>query len=734
MADAAPDDPEHDPPVASEAPVFPAPVRSGAAAVDGARPAGEDLPDDPVVAAGEAEELRRVIDHHRRLYHQLDAPEIADADYDALVRRLQALEDRFPAVAAAASPTQQVGAAPTTLFTPVTHPQPMLSLDNAFEESELEAWVQRMARLDESAAAGPFVCELKIDGLAMSLTYEHGRFTRAATRGDGRTGEDVTANVATIGEVPRSLDWPAGEGPVPALLEVRGEVYMSLHAFEALNARQIERGQRTFANPRNAAAGSLRQKDPSVTAGRELAFWAYQVGAVDGVPEPDRHSQWLDLLRRCGFPVNPEIRVEPDLDAVLAFCRHWHEHRHDLDYDIDGVVVKVDDLALRARLGSTSHAPRWALAYKYPPEERNTRLLRIDVSIGRTGRATPFAVLEPVVVDGSTVSLATLHNQDQVRLKDVRPGDVVVVRKAGDVIPEVVGPVLSARPSDLPEWVFPDRCPSCGGPLVRLPGESDTFCTTVDCPAQVVQRIVHFAGRSAMDIEGLGEKRVAQLVDLGLVTDPGDLFVLTADQLADVDRMGELSAGNLVAALEQARQRPLSRLLVGLGIRHLGPTGSRALASAFGDLDAVMAAPVDDLAAVEGVGPVIAESITAFFALPANRAVVEKLRAAGVRLTEPGGARPPSPTAGSQGGGPLAGRSVVVTGTLPGFTREEAEEAIRSRGGKPTASVSKRTWAVVVGADPGAAKLTKAEALGVPVVDGEHFPALLDTGSLPDQA
>jgi DNA ligase (NAD+) len=771
------------------------PRRADAQAVgESGEPGGAGAADDPAVRIVE---LRRLVDHHRRLYHQLDAPELPDADYDALVAELRSLEERHPGLVPGPSPVDAVGAPPVGLFSPVEHAEPMLSLDNAFDLADVEAWVARMARIDAQAAAGPFVCELKIDGLAMSLTYRHGRFMQAATRGDGRTGEDVTANVATIAAVPAELAWPSRLGPPPALLEVRGEVYLGLAAFAALNAAQVERGQRPFANPRNAAAGSLRQKDPALTAQRPLAFWAYQVGAVDGGPDLARHSDWLEVLGACGLPVNPEIRVVDDVAGVLAFCRHWQEHRHDLDYDIDGVVVKVDDLAARARLGATTHAPRWAIAVKFPPEERSTRLRAIEVSIGRTGRATPFAVLEPVVVAGSTVSLATLHNEDQVRLKDVRPGDLVVVRKAGDVIPEVVGPVLSQRPPGLAPWRFPTQCPSCGGPLVRLEGESDTYCTTVDCPAQVVQRIVHFASRSAMDIEGLGERRVQQLVAARLVTDPGDLFSLTAEVLAGIDRMGEVSAANLVAAIDRARRRPLRRLLVALGIRHVGPAVARSIAAAFGDLDAVMAAPTDALASVEGVGPVIAASVAAFFASPANREVLAKLRRAGVETTEPGH-RPAGPTGGpaaagtagtastdgssvggpqvggpqvggpqvggpqvggSQVGGPdgrpvdaaaaeaggpgapgsgadeptptLAGRTVVVTGTVPGFSREEAEDAVRRHGGRPTGSVSARTWVVVVGDQPGAAKLSRAEALGVPLVDARHFEELLATGTAP---
>ena len=717
--------------------------------------------------------LSRQIAYHSQLYYQLDQPELADADYDALVRELRDLRRQHPELVPPDDVLDAVGAPPSSTFAPVVHHEPMLSLDNAFDVGEVVAWVARMGRVVPEAANGPFVCELKIDGLAVSLTYEWGRFTQAATRGDGRTGEDVTANVAQIGQIPHRLAWPGDRGPVPELLEVRGEVYMAVSAFDALNERQRRDGQRVFANPRNAAAGSLRQKDPSVTAQRALGFWAYQVGAVHGGPELPRHRDWLALLGACGFPVNPTITSLDTVDDVVSFCRHWEAHRHDLDYDIDGVVVKVDDLALRDRLGETAHAPRWAIAVKFAPEERTTRLLRIEVSIGRTGRATPFAVLEPVSVGGSTVALATLHNEDQVQSKDVRPGDLVVVRKAGDVIPEVVGPVLSARAGDSRPWRFPATCPSCGGPLVRLAGESDTYCTTLDCPDQVVQRIVHFASRGALDIEGLGEKRVAQLVALELVGDPGDLFDLDEDRLAQVDRMGAISAANLVAAADAARHRPLHRLLVALGIRHLGPTGARALAGAFGHLDAVMGAPVDQLAAVDGVGPVIAQSVAAFFAGPANQAVLAKLRRAGLQLTEPGvpglaaaGDEPSAPVgvvvgsmgrapadaavdgtggevgaagaavAGPAGAGrprPLAGRSVVVTGTLPGYSRDQAEALVRAHGGKATGSVSARTWVVVAGADPGAAKIRRAEELGIPVVGAEHFESLVASGELPPQ-
>ncbi len=706
---------------------------------------------DPVARA---EELRSLIAHHNDLYHRLDTPQIADAEFDALVRELRSIEADHPDLAVPGSPTSAVGAAPSPLFAPVAHRVPMMSLDNAFSPEELQAWADRLAK--QVAADTAFVCELKIDGLAISLTYRDGIFVQAATRGDGRTGEDVTANVATIAAVPSHLLPEAGTPP--AIIEVRGEVYMPISAFEDLNRRQAEAGERLFVNPRNSAAGSLRQKDPSVTATRALSFWAYQVGELQGAPGGSRvgsdvdggssgrrnrdagdgaalpdelttdQSGTMDWMGRAGFPVNPERQVLHGLEEVLAFCSRWEVRRHDLDYEIDGVVVKVDDLALQRRLGSTSRAPRWAIAYKFPPEERSTELADIEVSIGRTGKATPFAVLKPVFVGGSTVSLATLHNEDQVRAKDVRPGDTVMVRKAGDVIPEVVGPVLVAGRPRPRAWKFPALCPVCEGPLVRLPGESDTFCTNLDCPGQRVQRIAHFASRSALDIEGLGEQRVQLLVDKGLLVDVADLYSFTPATFEGLEGFGPLSIANLLGAIDESRSKPLSRVLIGLGIRHLGQVGSLALARARGDLDAVISADEESLAAVEGVGPVIASSVVHWFASDVNRSVTERLGAAGVNMVEPGVDLIGGSAAVAQ---TLAGRSVVVSGTLEGFTREEAEGAILARGGKSPSTVSKKTYAVVVGVSPGASKVAKAEQLGVPMVDGAGFASLLETGELP---
>ncbi len=711
---------------------------------------------DDLAPAQRAEQLREQIAYHSARYFQDDAPEIADAEYDALVRELRTIEEQHPDLAV---PDRPVGAPPSTLFAPVRHAVRMMSLDNAFTPEELSAWEQRLLRLVASVvsngvattdgAAGPtedaarteatappasaalrFVCEPKIDGLAMSIRYERGRLVQAATRGDGAVGEDVTENVRTVRDVPEQLAFATED--TPDVLEVRGEIYLPVSEFERLNERRVAAGEAPFANPRNSAAGSLRQKDPKVTATRPLAFWGYQIGEVDGgIAGPGgsalhSHSDSLELIRRAGLPVNPEARLVESLEAVNEFCEHWLHHRHDLDYEIDGVVVKLDDLALQRAIGATSHAPRWAIAFKFPPEERTTLLEDIMVSIGRTGRATPFARLRPVVVAGSTVSLATLHNEDQVRLKDVRPGDTVIVRKAGDVIPEVVGPVLANRPEDSVAWVFPKTCPSCGQPLVRLEGEAATLClNSQECPAQRVQRLAHFASRGAMDIEGLGEQRVYQLVGAGLLRDVGDIYALTVEQLLGLEGYAKISAANLVAAVDASRSRGLARLLVGLSIEHVGSTIATTLARSFASLDELMDASEAELAAVEGVGPTIATSLVAFFAQEENRALVERLRAAGVSLE------------GSRAAGEqrvrqvLAGRSVVITGTLEGFSREEAEAAVLARGGKSPGSVSAKTFAVVAGSEPGAAKLTKAESLGIPVLDELGFRQLLETGTMP---
>ena len=692
-------------------------------------------PDPDLDPAGRVEWLVTTIRHHDRAYYEHDAPEIPDADYDLLLRELRALEAEHPDLVTPGSPTQAgVGGAPSTLFAPVEHTVPMMSLDNAMDVEELRAWGDRTARrLAEIGATGPvrYVCELKIDGLAMSIRYEHGRFVRAATRGDGRVGEDVTANVAGIDDVPGRL----AEG-APEVLEVRGEIYLPVEAFQRLQARtEAENAERAAkglkerpvpVNPRNAGAGSLRQKDPTVTASRGLSFWCYQLGEVVGAEAPGSHSGVLGWLGGLGLPVNPATEVVDDLDGVYDFCTRWTAARHDLPYEIDGIVVKVDDLAVQQAMGATARAPRWAIAYKLPPEERTTLLRDIQVSVGRTGRATPFAVLEPVFVGGSTVGMATLHNADQVALKDVRPGDTVVVRKAGDVIPEVVGPVLEMRPDGLPEWVFPTECPSCGGPLARADGEVQHRCDNDGCPSRVLARICHFASRGAMDIEGLGEQQVALFLDLGLLDDVAGIYSLDTDRLRELPGYGDLSIANLVAAIDASRSRPLANLLFGLNIVHLGPSGAEAITAALGDLAAIRSASVDDLAAVDGIGPVIAESVHSFFADPQQAALVDRLVAAGVNTTGPERSVLPQT---------LTGRAVVVTGTVPGYTRDGAEQAIKARGGKSPGSVSKKTFAVVLGESPGATKVAKAAELGIPVVDASGssapFDALLASGELP---
>ena len=682
-------------------------------------PRSTERPDaDPADPTARVEELRGLIAHHNRRYHQLDDPEISDADYDALVRELAAIEETNPELRTPDSPTQQVGSAPSPLFSPVSHVVPMMSLDNAFSFEELLAWGKRMERFISGDV--DFACELKIDGVAISILYEDGIYKRAATRGDGRVGEDVTANVATLTAIPERLI-----GKAPKLLEVRGEVYMPRSAFEQLNARQAEAELRLFANPRNAAAGSLRQKDPRVTASRELSMFCYQLGALEleGAPPFKSHAESLEFLAGLGLPVNPEARVLDGLQEVHEYCEGWLQTRHDIDYEIDGVVVKVDDLAQRQELGSTSKAPRWAIAYKFPPEERTTTLKDIMVSIGRTGKATPFAMLEPVFVGGSTVGLATLHNEDQVRLKDVRPGDTVIVRKAGDVIPEVLGPVIAQRPKGSKPWTFPKTCPGCGGPLLRPEGESDTYCTNdVDCGAQRLARIAHFTSRGAMDIEGLGERTLQQFLELGLLTDVAGIYSLDFDRIRELDGFGEISVGKLRDAIEASKSRPLANLLTGLGIRHLGNTGSQVLARAMGELDRIIAASEDELARIDGVGPVIARSVREFFDRDRNLEIVDRLRRAGVNFQGP--AAPDEPQT-------LDGMSIVVTGTLESLSREAAEEAIKARGGKSPGSVSKKTTAVIVGDAPGAAKLTKAQELGVPVLEEAAFLHLLETGELP---
>jgi DNA ligase (NAD+) len=688
-----------------------------------------------------AELSEKLLDAQYR-YHVLDAPTITDGEYDADLHTLNEIEEQFPELRTPDSPTQKVGGMISTQFTPVEHLERLLSLDNVFSAEEFAGWADRAVRL---GGGGPYLCELKIDGLAIDLVYERGRLVRAATRGDGRTGEDVTLNVRTIGSVPARLTG----SDVPDVLEVRGEVFLPEAAFERLNESLQEAGKAAFANPRNAAAGSLRQKDPRVTASRALDAIVHGIGrvvasgdgqisgAAAGPSEgghlegaPDTQSGWYERLRAWGLPVSDRYKIFTDLADVQAFIDYYSDpgHRHETPYEIDGVVVKIDSLQVQRAMGATSRAPRWAIAYKYPPEEVTTRLLEIRVNVGRTGRVTPFAVMEPVKVSGSTVENATLHNEDEVRRKGVLIGDMVILRKAGEVIPEVVGPVAELRTGGEREFRFPRECPSCGTTLARDEGEVDWRCpNTVSCPAQLRERLFHLASRGALDIEVLGYEAVVALLDCGLVCDEGDVFGLTKEQLATcaffVNKAGGLkvNAQLLLLNLDEAKTRPLWRILVALSIRHVGPTAARALADAFGSVEAIATASPDALAVVDGVGPTIAASVAEWFTVGWHQAIVDKWRAAGVQLATPGF----DPSAASSR--LLAGVTVVITGTLRGMSRDEAGEAVRAAGGKVSSSVSKKTNFVVAGENAGS-KHDKAVELGVPILDEAAFGALLAGG------
>ena len=660
------------------------------------------------------ESLRGLLRHHSHRYYVLDQPEISDAEYDGLLSELIALEETNPTLVSGDSPTQRVGAQPSDLFSAVTHRQRMFSLDNAESAEELDAWQGRLERQLERPPGG-FVCELKIDGLAVSLTYELGMLTRAATRGDGVTGEDITANVRAIQSIPLRL-----LGDAPALMEARGEIYMPLVAFDALNDRQALAGERLFTNARNAAAGSVRQKNPAITAERNVSVWIYQLGNIEGGPTLDSHSATLEYLRALGLRVNPATSIVEDLDAVKAYVAETERTRNALPYQTDGVVVKVDALVEQAALGFTAKAPRWAIAYKFAPEEQITRLNDIEINIGRTGAATPFAVLEPVFVGGANVGMATLHNEEELQRKDVRIGDHVIVRRAGDVIPEVVGPVLSRRTGEETVWHMPSHCPFCGNPIVRPEGEKVARCTGgLTCPSRVREWLFHFAGRGAMDIEGMGYKTVDLLLGEELIKSPADIFFLESEDLLQFDGWGEISVNNLMASIDAARDRPIARLLVGLGIRHVGSTVARLLARKVRDLRLLFDSEVETLAEVDGVGPIIAESVVAWGSDPENRRLIERLGEGGVRLEDPA----PDVEESSI----LVGVTVVITGTLVSLGRDAAKAAVESRGGKVTSSVSGKTTALVAGESPGS-KLAKAEGLGVPVVDEETFLRLLEEG------
>lgn len=670
-----------------------------------------------------AEEVRG----HQFRYYVRDAPVISDGQFDELLGRLHALEEAHPELRTADSPTQLVGGGFETGFAAADHLERMLSLDNAFDAEELRAWAGRVVA--DVGHEVDYVCELKIDGVALNLVYENGTLVRAATRGDGRTGEDVTLNARTIADIPETLTGTA-ELPVPELLEVRGEVFFRLADFAALNASLVAEGKAPFANPRNSSAGSLRQKNPAVTARRRLGMICHGLGRRTGF-EPDSQAHAYAALAAWGLPVSPQTRLVRGVDAVLEQVAYWGEHRHDPVHEIDGLVVKVDEVALQRRLGSTSRAPRWAIAYKYPPEEAITTLLDIQVNVGRTGRVTPFAFMEPVLVAGSTVSMATLHNAQEVVRKGVLIGDLVTIRKAGDVIPEVLGPVVDAREGrTLREFVMPTVCPECGTTLAPAKeGDADLRCpNSRSCPAQLRERVFHVAGRGAFDIEALGYKSATALLQAGVIDDEGDIFALTEDDLLATElfrtKAGAVSANgrSLLRNLAAATDQPLWRVLVGLSIRHVGPTAARALALEFASLERIEAAPEEELAAVDGVGPTIAHAVVEWFAVDWHREVVTKWRAAGVRMVDQRDASVPRF---------LEGLSIVVTGSLSTLSRDEAKEAILARGGKAAGSVSKKTAFVVVGDAPGS-KYDKAVQLGVPILDAGGLTVLLADG--PDAA
>ncbi|MDX6541543.1 MAG: ligase [Gaiellales bacterium] len=669
-------------------------------------------------AAGRAAWLRDELTRHLRLYHELDEPEISDAEYDALYRELAELEARRPELRTPDSPTQRVGSRPAEGFAPARHLMPMLSLANARDREALAAWDARARRLLAQRGLGEdvdYVTEPKIDGLAISLVYRDGVLTRGATRGDGLIGEDVTANLRTIDALPKRL---AGSRP-PALVEVRGEIYLPLAAFERLNEERLEAGLSVLMNPRNSAAGSLRQKDPSVTASRPLALLTYGVGAVEGI-EFDSHWGVLEWLGDQGFPINPLSRRHETFASMAEACEGLVDERAALDYDIDGCVVKIDRRDQQEALGSVGRDPRWAIAFKFPPTTAITELLDIGLNVGRTGALNPYAVLEPVAVGGVIVRMATLHNEDVIRLKDVRIGDHVIVQRAGDVIPQVVGPVLARRDGTEREFRMPDHCPACGGEIVRLEGEAVHRCINPYCPSRGLEGLRHFVSRGAMDIDGVGEKLIARFWELELVRRAPDLYKLTAEQLLALDGFQQRSAERVIASIAQSRERSFGRLLFGLGIPHVGSVTAEAIAQHFRSLPALRAAGADEIAEVEGVGPIVAESMAAWLAFPANAEVLDDLSAAGLTVEVSGDA--PSP-----GEGPLAGLTFVITGTLASFSRDEAKAAVIARGGKVTDSVSQRTSYVFAGTSPGS-KLPKASGLGVTVLDDEAFQRLLEDG------
>lgn len=687
--------------------------------------------------AARAEALRREIEHHSYQYYALDAPTISDAAFDSLMRELREIEAAHPELVTASSPTQRVGGYVGEQFAPVVHERRMYSLDNAMDLDELDEWMERTAEAC-GGALPPLCCELKIDGSSIALTYEDGVLVRAATRGDGTTGEDVTVNMRSVRDVPLRLRDEARGAIAPGVetLELRGEVYMPKKSFEALNAAAEEEGRAPFANPRNAAAGSLRQKDAAVTKMRDLSTFMYAI-ADDAALEVEGQWELLQWLREAGFHVNPDVRLCTTAEEVRGFCRECLDRRESLPYEIDGVVVKVNDFARQRAMGFTARAPRWAIAFKFPPEEKTTLLRDITVQVGRTGALTPVAELVPVVVAGSTVARATLHNLDEVHRKDVRVGDTVIVRKAGDVIPEVLGPVLSLRSPEARIWEMPSVCPSCGSPVVRDPGEVAFRCISIDCPAQALERLLHWASRGALDIDGMGEEIVSRLVESGRVADVADYYSLSEEELASLDmgrvkadgepvRLGHTVAKKLVAAIEASKGRTFARVLFGLGIRHVGKTTAEAIAAAYPSMDALAAAGEDELAGIYGVGPKVAHGMWLFFRTPDNISVIERLRAAGVTMADE------AVTPGEEVPQVLAGLTFVLTGTLThsGMTRDEAGARLKAMGAKVSGSVSKKTSFVVAGENAGS-KYDKAVALGVPVLDEAQLLNLLETGEVP---
>jgi DNA ligase (NAD+) len=673
--------------------------------------------------AQRAELLRAELRTHNYRYYVLDDPLVSDAEYDALMRELRQLERDHPELVTPDSPTRRVGDAPSEKFAKVRHPVPMLSLGNAFDEDDMRAWRDRIHKLLGEDAPVAYVVEPKIDGLAIALTYEQGRFVRGATRGDGEVGEDVSANLRTIPSIPLLLEPRAvsESAPPPQIaqrIEVRGEVYMRVADFEALNTRLAAAGERVAANPRNAAAGSLRQKDPSVTAGRPLRFFAYAVGPFEGVALA---GQWetLQHFKALGLPVNRDARYFDDFEQALAYSREWMARRETLDYEVDGIVFKVDSFAQQRELGVVGRDPRWAIAYKFPARETTSKLLRIVVNVGRTGVVTPGAEIEPVNLGGVMVRNASLHNADYIRERDIRIGDYVTVKRAGDVIPYIIGPIVDRRTGAEQPWQMPERCPACGTPLERIEGEVAYRCPNFGiCPAQLVRRVEHFVSRGAMDITGIGERQAQLFVEKGLIKDVADLYALRAEMFEGMEGFGEKRIANLLAAIEQSKGRPLQRLIVGLGIRFVGEVAAAALAARFGSLDGLLAAAPEQIVAIDGIGPVVANSVAQFFSLEVNRALLEKLKAAGVNPVADTAALAPL-------GDQLAGKTFVITGTLPTLSREQAAALIAAHGGKVTGSVTKKTSYLVAGADPGGSKISKAQEVGVPVLDEEGLRALI---------